>query len=171
MGARVQEPQFLGVGALDALDVQLQDVLETWPQQLQQCLPVPGGVCTSIWGGPCEISGGPSNILGSPYSLVDGWDVALGHDGTKAQDDVDAEEHGDAVVAVADICVHVLLNVFGGSAASGGPPQTPRAPQLTRNMAKVLPMTALNRSCALGPVTMKKSHRNKYSRQLLSSSA
>lgn len=31
----VEEPQLLGVGALDALDVQLQDVLEARPQDVQ----------------------------------------------------------------------------------------------------------------------------------------
>lgn len=53
--------------------------------------------------------------LGSPPdSLVDGGDVALGHDGFEAQDDVDAEEDGDAVVAVADVRFHVLLPVLRG---------------------------------------------------------
>lgn len=72
-----------------------------------------------------------------PNSLIDGRDVAFGHNGFEAQDDVDAEEDGDAVVAIADIRFHVLLRVFllgGGTETDGhvsqrlwGPPQNPTA--------------------------------------------
>lgn len=72
-----------------------------------------------------------------PNSLIDGRDVAFGHNGFEAQDDVDAEEDGDAVVAIADIRFHVLLRVFllgGGeqrqtdtsASGFGGLPKTPR---------------------------------------------
>lgn len=143
-----------------------------------------GGGETHRFGGvPAGFLWSPGWVRCPPHSLIDGGDVALGHNGFEAQDDVDAEEDGDAVVAIADVRFHVLLRFFfcgerGGtetdtSASSfGGPPKTPRdfppPKNLTRNMVKVFPMTALKRSWALGPVTIKKSQRNKYSRQLLS---
>lgn len=47
-------------------------------------------------------------------SLVNGRDVALAHEGLEPKDDVDAEKDGDAVVAVAHVGVHVLLQGEGG---------------------------------------------------------
>lgn len=41
--------------------------------------------------------------------LVEGGDVPLGRDGAEPEDDVDAEEDGDAVVAVRHVGGHAFL--------------------------------------------------------------
>lgn len=43
------------------------------------------------------------------HSLVKSRDVPLGCDGSEAEDDVDAEEDGDAVVAVGHVGGHAFL--------------------------------------------------------------
>lgn len=91
---------------------------------------------------------------------------------------MDAEEDGDAVVAVGHVRGHALLwtqttglNNTTPEHGAADASCTEHGCVRTRNMLRVFPMMLLKRSSAEFPVTMKKSDRKRNSLQPLSSRA